>query len=53
LAGPSPLARVQSGGGDPLSPNFARALEFVSAEMATDVLPALRELTVDPVMSES
>ena len=35
------------------SPNFARALELVSAEMAADVLPALRELTIDPVSSES
>ncbi|KAH9170519.1 hypothetical protein EDB89DRAFT_1271243 [Lactarius sanguifluus] len=34
-------------------PNFARALQRVSAEMAADALPALRKLTLSPFTSES
>lgn len=34
-------------------PGAPRALQLVSAEMAADVLPALRELTLSPTTSES
>ena len=35
------------------SPNFAHALQLVSVEMAANVLPALRELILDRITSES